>query len=476
MPSADAADIGAPAIAWWDDPRLARRLGWGAWSLFGLSLLLAVISDRAFFGDGVRSFVLLLQKQELFHFWPERRFAEYLLMWPVPLAIRLGVTNFDLLRIIFSLGCLLPWPLALWLCHRLATRQAWLAILAAGAGYLNTGFFVFGQYNVAQAFYMVVLLILLFVRPLDYLARATLLLSAALLVLSYESLLFLGPLGAGLALLRARRDGERPLDRAVLLLAGLLLLTAAVVALGGIVQPSAPANFESFLSYSSQLLLEPTWTLICTAALLLVLTSLLLVPAWRARAAAGKGWPWLMGLAGLAWALPPLLLADEMWPSLQFGYRIVALAVPLALTALALWLSWRPAKGAALRGLFLCFALLLLGLQSLWHIGATVQWWGYRSLYREVLAGSDGPVPYSTTALAGERAGFFTNNFNWGWTHPYLSLVWSRDGRVRSIVYQDTPGSWLPFDIFDRTKLPDLRAFGIRVGPYNNALKARQGG
>jgi hypothetical protein len=475
MPSAATADAAAPP-AWWDDPRRARRLGWIAWSLFALSLLLAVVTDRAFFGDGVRSFVVLLERRELFHFWPERRFAEYLLMWPVPLAIRLGITDVDLLRILFSIGCLLPWPLALWLCHRLAPRQAWLAVLAAGAGYLNTGFFVFGQYNVAQAFFMVVLLILLFARPLTALARVVLLLSCALLVLSYESLLFLGPIGATLALWRAWRGGEGNLDRAVLALAGLLLLAAGGVALGGVLHPSAPTNFESFLAYTRNLLLDPTWTLICTAALLLVLALLAALPAWRAHAGRSRAWPWLAVLAALAWALPPLLLADEMWPGLQFGYRAIALAVPLALVPLSLWLHRWPAQGMALRGLFLTFASLLLALQSLWQIGATVQWWGYRSLYKQVLSETLGPVPFSTTTLAGERAGFFTNNFNWGWTHPYLSIVWSRDGRVRSIIYQDVPPTWMAFDIFDRTQLPDLRSYDIRFGPYNAALKARQGG
>lgn len=377
--------------------------------------------------------------------------------------------------ILFSLGCLLPWPLALWLCHRLAPGQAWLAVLAAGAGYLNTGFFVFGQYNVAQAFFILVLLILLFARPLGPLARATLLLSCALLVLSYESLLFLGPIGAALALWRAARGGKSRLDRVVLALAGLLLLAAGGVALGGVLQPSAPTNYESFLTCTRNLILDPTWTLICTAALLMLLASLVAFPAWRAHAGRSRAWPWLVAVAALAWALPPLLLADEMWAGLQFGYRAIALAVPLALVPLSLWLYRRPAQGAALRGFFLTFALLLLALQSLWHIGATVQWWGYRSLYREVLAETLGPVPFSSTALSGKRAGFFTNNFNWGWTHPYLSIVWSRDGQVRSIIYQDGPGNWMPFDIFDRTKLPDLRAYGIRVGPYNNALKARQG-
>src|SRR3954470_9210346 len=183
---------------------------------FGLSVFLAIFTARCLYGDGAHEFVRVLEKGTFVELIWVRGFAWDIIQLFLVLAIKFGVTDPRVLRLPFGVGCFLPWPLAMFLCYRLAPTHFWIVVLACAAGYLNAAFLAVGEHIIAHAFFWPALFALLFVRPLTPFAAAVLLGCALILCRSYESVLFLGPPLAGIAWIRGVRGGKAKWQRLVL--------------------------------------------------------------------------------------------------------------------------------------------------------------------------------------------------------------------------------------------------------------------
>ena len=159
--------------------------------VFALWIVAAIGSSRCLYADGAHEFIQTLRAQNFVAFMWSRHFAFYIFEFPLVMAIKLGVTNMNLLRTAFGLGCFLPWPVVLWCCHRMAPRYFWVAVAGCAAGYLNACYMAVGEHILAHAFFWSSLFAILFARPLQPLAAVILLGSASGLLFSYESQLFL---------------------------------------------------------------------------------------------------------------------------------------------------------------------------------------------------------------------------------------------------------------------------------------------
>src|SRR5690242_9261783 len=191
--------------------------------VFIASLVFAVIAARSLYDDGCYYFLRVLQAGGFTEMLFSRGHAAYLFELPVVIALKLGITSIPQLQIAFGIGCFIAWPLAMGMCYLLAPKHFWLVVLACGAGYLNAAFVAVGEHVVAHAFFWPVCFVLLFVRPMTPVAAGMLLLSAVMLLHSYESMLFIGPVLAWLAFRRAAVAEEKSWPRIVLLLAAFLL-------------------------------------------------------------------------------------------------------------------------------------------------------------------------------------------------------------------------------------------------------------
>ena len=191
--------------------------------VFLLSLIFAVFTARSLYQDGAYYFIRVLTDFGFTEIIPYRSYAGYLFDFPTVIALKLGVTDIALLQIAFGIGCFSIWPLAMAFCYWLSPKDSWIVVLACATGYLNAAFIAIGEHIVAHAFFWPVCFVVLFARPLTPLAAAGLLVSSLILLRCYESLLFLGPLLAGLALWRTFTGKDRNWQRAVFMLAAALL-------------------------------------------------------------------------------------------------------------------------------------------------------------------------------------------------------------------------------------------------------------
>ncbi len=450
--------------------RLPGLMRFACWA-FGLSLLLAIVSARCLYADGSHEFVRVLEAGTFVELMRVRAFAFDLFELPLVIALKLGVTNMNALRLAFGLGCFLPWPLALLVCHRLSPKHFWIAALACAAGYLNAAFMPVGEHIIAHAFFWPALFALVFVRPLTSFAAVALLVTATILCRTYESLLFLGPPLAAISWCRAIRGGEEKWQRWVLSVTGALFALAAIIALYAVVRPEIPSNLTGFKHGVLNVLLAPNWSVRWSAAWLLIMLAVFASPAVRGLITHHVS-VIILGAALAVWGSWPLLSPSDLDPVAQHEARFLDVVVPLLLLPVALILAWRPAWMEIQRAHLAAMSAAFLLVQSVWQIGTTWQWHGYVGIWRGLLAARAGPIWLADTPLAQNALGGQALRFDWFWANPCLSIALSSEGRVRSIIMNRRPPFWQPFDPLDSQQLPDLRRYGIDFTSYVTTLEA----
>jgi hypothetical protein len=381
------------------------------------------------------------------------------------------VTDLHVLRLAFGIGCFLPWPLALVVCHHFAPRHSWLVALACAAGYLNAAFMPVGEHILAHALYWIALFALLYVRPLTPSAGALVLVSAAILCRSYESLAFLGPPLAGIALWRTATRPAGEIERAVLLVAAALFMIASATAMDGVLYPEMPANFVGFKHGILRELLSPGWTVAWSGGWILLVLVVLLCPTIR-RGIAHRDSLFLLACGLAVWSLGPILLPSLLMPWTQRSARFLELVVPLGLLPVALVLSWQPTRLGIYRSWLMRFSASFLLAQSLWQLSATWQWTGFVGTVRGILGSRTGPVLLAATPFADVSADGYALGFDWSWANPCLSIALSPGGQVRSVILPPTRPGWQPFDPLDAQELPRLERYGVDYRRYVAALVA----
>ncbi len=450
--------------------RLVGLMPFACWT-FGVSIVLAIVSARCLYADGAHEFIRVLEAGTFVELMRVRSFAFDLFQLPLVIALKLGVTDLHVLRLAFGLGCFLPWPLALLVCHRLAPQHFWLAVLGCGAGYLNAAFMPVGEHIIAHALFWPALFCLLFVRPLTHFAACVLLVTAIILCRTYESLLFLGPPLAVFAWSRAMGSGEAKWQRWVLSTAGALFILAAMIALYGVLRPEIPSNLVGFRSGLLKLLLAPSWTLGWSFAWGVLMLAVLVSPEIR-RLSVHPVSLGILGGAILLWGAWPLIMPEHLNPVSQHEARFMDLVVPVLLLPLAVVQARQPAWLEHQR---LCLVRLSAGLllaQSLWQSAATWQWHRYLGIWQGVLASRVGPVWLEATPFSGKALGGQALRFDWFWSNPCMSIGLSPDRHVRSIIMHPSPPFWQPFDPLNPRELPVLERYGIDFDGYIAALES----
>jgi hypothetical protein len=335
----------------------------------------------------------------------------------------------------------------------------WLVTLACGAGYLNTAFMSVGEHIVAHAFFWPALFAILFVRPLTPFAAVALMGSTCVLMRSYESMIFLGPLLIALLAWRMVAGKENPRHLAAMAISMIFLVVSVWVAWEGVRHPNV-MNYNGFINGIPKELKHPEWTLQLTVLwTLLMFATLNPAVAKFLRQKTGMA---LMILVVLVWGLWPVIRPDQLDPEAQYDCRFLDLLVPLALLPVAVMLAIKSKWLAAQTPDLARLAALLLLAQSLWHASATYEWQKYVRDCQKILAvGNSGPI---------FPVGF--GNFNqpdMSWTNPSMSLMIG-PGHVLAMIMPAHPESWQPFDPFKPSTFPDLKRYGVDYTDYVNTL------
>lgn len=441
-----------------------------ACGFFALFIFFAVLTARCLYADGSFYFLDLLVAGNFNEIFASRSFAGYLFEFPVVAGLYLGITGIPCLTILFGIGCFCAWPLAMFLCYRMAPQHFWLVMLACAAGYLNAAFMAVGEHIVAHAFFWPVLFAILFVRPLTPFAAASLLASSILLMRSYESLLFLGPVLIALLAWRIISERERPWQRTVLAGAAVFLIIAVYVAWIGVKYPNVlnPHGLSNFKQGIVTEIIHPGWTVGMSLIWAVLMLAAMYPPvAWFLKHPAAMI---STILVVLVWGLYPVLDPRGLHPAIQYDCRFLDLVVPLALTPVAAVLSFRPQWLATRIPDLVRLSAMMLVAQSLWHLSATYQWDRYIGNWKNMLATKTGPI------LLAADTGFNDPELNAA--DPCLSLLIGPPG-VRSIilpkkhydhcvtmVIQRKRLFWWPFDPFNPQSFPDLIPYGFTYTDY----------
>ncbi len=196
------------------------------------------VACRGLFWDGASFLANLLQAGTFHDFYPPRAHVAWLTQAPALLLAKAGVRDVHLLAMVYS-AALFAVPAALYhlALARVRDRGALLAAMIAIVAlvYLPTSFFIVGEYNIAYAAVAATFAIALSPGPAELRDGALMLAFGLVCIASYEAMIYLGPLTAGVILWSTGWRRDLP-GRVLALAAALAFLGAAVVSASTTVQ------------------------------------------------------------------------------------------------------------------------------------------------------------------------------------------------------------------------------------------------
>ena len=156
---------------------------------------------RGLYADGSFWLFEMLQRDGFFIFDPHRAHAQFLVQFPIALAIWLNVTDLNVLIRVHSFG-FIGIPLLFWLgalAVQWGSQFFWLFVMALSVTFLRTNFFAAGEFSTTYGLTAFCAAILLQTR-LQLFQAILLMLSAVALIYSYEATLLLGLILAGFSI------------------------------------------------------------------------------------------------------------------------------------------------------------------------------------------------------------------------------------------------------------------------------------
>lgn len=442
-----------------------------------LQAVVLIAVQAHLFADGAFYLYWLLDARRPMDFDAGRHFTHLVTQWPLVLAMRAGVTEVGAISRLLGAMWYGPMLAALALCAWIARRRPELLLFplaSAAAVTANSSFFVVSESHLLVALFWP-LVFLLALR--DAWGAGTFALAAVLAaptLRTYESMVFLGPVLAALAIVRARSE-PRAAARAGFVLLAAYFAAGVGVAAYWIVNPRSAGNRGSFVEASLFFFRDHeghvhALALLSLAAIALVAAALLVrAPGPGARRARRLVFAAFVAACALA-AVAPLLRPMSVAPLLHYRARVLNAYLPPLLAVLFVLAMRRPPRAESWRSALAVVTVLAVA-QLAWHTLAARVWAGYLDAFRREVTTHRGLVPFDRSALArAEEHGRPIATLNWGWTMPIMSVLLAPGGRVRAMVDNPEGASWVPFSPAIADSLPDLSRYGIRFDEYRAAL------
>lgn len=474
--------------------RRSRSIFHGVCVLSGLLYLLhlgyAIGTWRCLYADGAYFFVLTLEDQSIhIEGGSIRLFAQLLFQWPVVLATNVGIRHLPTLLTLQGLGLFIWFPLSLaicWWAAKARRRYLLFPLACTFAGSMNAEFDVANDSHRLACLFWPLLFIMLFRygRP----SRLLLMLLAAPTIMTYESMLFLGPFLAAVAIIRGRSFEFDNRMRGFYFGLATWFVIGTCVALHATWNPNPQlvANRDDFARALSFPVLvwtssnyEAIYSLGILVGILFVLSasaskgilnvaiflprSLYSEAFWKAVICAGA---LTIIVCGIVVAVLPVFAPSTLNLHTHHTARVLNLFLPLGLGSAMFWI-WHQGIRIPPRIWRICLTLVLwLGIvQSLWHIAASYQWQKYLQTFQQELLAANGIRPFEETVLnhLDEMPHHNSHTMNWFWTSPLMSIILAPNGQVQTIIENPIRFrlTWEPFNTRDPEQWPELTRYGI---------------
>lgn len=410
--------------------------------------------SRGLFVDGSAILLYMMQLEGYALFAYARKGVQAVTQTPAALALHLGVTDTHLLARLLSAGMFLA-PTALYhACLFRARRDPALlgaVLLGIAVVFLPTSFFILDEYNVQLPAVLLVVLVLATAERPTIRDGLLLVVVAALLFRSYETVLAFGVLLAGMVLHRVGRWRIRGAATWLYLVAALILLAAAASCLYYLLGWHRDEAEVGAAAAGSALF----WTNL-QFVLPLVAVSIVVVGALvRPSLVQARALYLAAGLLLVLLALSPLLwlTTGEMRPLPKSHYhtRLVASGV-MAAIAIAIWLyAVMPAlgpkalsilsqAGAGRRLMLFAVAALLAGVPA--DATLTEMWRQSIGLFQSAITTRPGLIPVEETVFNASPWKHFVEE----WALSSESIVLRRSTKDGIILPPPGFSGWQFFD------------------------------
>jgi len=413
-----------------------------------LAMVWSVVNGKQFSADGAYYFLSILQSKDFTHIDWHRQFANYVTQWPLVVGLHLGLSTPGLLRLLFGLGHLLPYPIAYVALRWQVTRGAEPALLYAYVFglmsiTLSSDFILMGEHQLLLPLGWPILAFLTHPRLFGLAEWCIAVVLSFLLVRIYEPALFVFLLFFLVILTKGRRDLYGVLLQRnyglvfAVVLCMLCWLAGIGISLDGIFHPRDPANRSSFAAAILHVTVNPVLQM--TVISLVFFFAGIRFPKARAI------------LLAMALSVTYLVCRDRFAlfsAQVSFDSRVLVLSLPI-LIGLSVWIL--PTFPLSTRKSLWFSAVFLLPVAV--DVAGTDVWRDFAQKVQVFAASQDdGLVPASVHRLNQHPA-------SWNWTFPSLSIVLGAP-HVGSILENSKDVKWQPFDPKAELPLPAFAGYG----------------
>jgi hypothetical protein len=447
-----------------------------------LSVGYAVYTQRFFFGDGAYAFLALLENQGFgAGFNIARQAAHYVEAFIVVTLIKVfHIRNLDILSAAFGLNLYLPQMISVLLCYRLLrkhnTRLLLFPVIALFGISMNVSFMMVSETHVIANVFWPIFFYVLVKDDFPWNDIAIVLVLALVFMSSYQSAAILGTLLLFFLAntMREKWGKASTKTRATWLVLSLMLCLGIAIAVLSTISPRDAANRTRFLSSLS--LIFKNLPALMSIAYIMAICLYIFFPS-LSRSSFYKYSTACLIIFTLYVCLTPVCKPELIRPRSQFAARsFVAYMLPLfSIPAFLTTKGIIKIPDYVWKKILVLVTFLIIG-QLTWQMLATFQWDGFRNTYKHELAKYVGPVPFEDTVLERQRQGRqLIRSMTWAWTNPTLSILWSKNLDVTTIILNPTEHTqWEPFDPLVADELPKIEEFGFSFDKYKSFLKSRK--
>lgn len=215
--------------------------------------ILEIYAVLGLYADGSFFLVNILKSKYFFDFYKARCFSQLITQVPIVFAIKIGIDNLNILIRLHSFG-LIAVPVGFWisaLIMQIKTDLFWIFVTAFSICYLSSAFFAIGEYNLPYSMTAFISALLLRER-IGLTGRLALLFSSFGIILTYETMVFLGPLLFAICIFRFVVEDEKHvcLSKVETSLCSIFFWVSAIISLLSILSPGpghAAGAFSDFL-------------------------------------------------------------------------------------------------------------------------------------------------------------------------------------------------------------------------------------
>lgn len=437
-----------------------------------LTMTYSVISEKHFYADGVHFFLSILRCETFMMNNPARQYGQYFTEFPIVFCLKYAHTkNVTILSYIFGFGLYLPQIISLSICFYIVRKtniHYMLFPILSLFGVSHSIFFHMASDTLAITYvFWPILFFIVFVKEYKGVDMLLLMVIVFVFIRSYESASILGLILLVVLIAEAYHNWKTVSNRTRLVWVALVLIIiyGIIIAVKEIMNPTDPINKASFLRdiptvlNNNQAMLSAMYVLMITGTLLskrfaasiqfkLIAISLFLIIVYCS----------LVPVVKPEWARP--------WTQHTARSFHVYMIPVLCLMAYVVFKGVVHVGKDSWNKAFILCAFLVVG-QLTWQILMTSQWNGFRHVFQEELMRHEGYVRFEDTRLVHHKIGnHLVGDMTWGWTNPTLSIVWSKNHNVKTIISNPVKCNWEPFDPRDIRALPKLGKYGFTYEKY----------